>query len=90
MPLVTAPPPFCILLLVFCFSVIFVCVCYIRNVILNVTSIGRQIRELMFLWRPAILYFVLYSVCLLMASKWMMMMTLNSRSGHPKRISANN
>jgi len=34
---------------VFCFSVIFACVCYTRNVI-NVTRIGRQISELMFLW----------------------------------------
>ena len=57
-----------------CFSVIFVCVRYTRNVIINVTSIGRQISELMFLWWPAILYSVLYSVCLLMANKWMMMM----------------
>jgi len=69
-------PPFCILLLVFCFSVIFACVCYTRNVI-NVTSIGRQISELMFLWWPAILYSVLFNyVCLLMANKWMMMMML--------------
>ena len=69
---ITSYPPPCILLLVFCFSVIFVCVCYTRNVIINVTSIGRQISELMFLWWPAILYSVLKSVCLLMANKWMM------------------
>ena len=67
MPPVTAP------LFVFCFSVIFAYVCYTKNVI-NVTSIGRQISELMFLWWPAILYSVLNSVCLLMANKWMMMM----------------
>ena len=42
MPPVTAP-------FVFCFSIIFAYVCYTRNVI-NVTSIGRQISELMFLW----------------------------------------
>ena len=35
----------CILL--FCY---FACVCYTRNVIINVTSIGRQISEIMFLW----------------------------------------
>ena len=60
-----------------CFSVIFACVCYTRNVIINVISIGRQISELMFLWWPAILYSVLNSVCLLMAIKLMMMMTYN-------------
>ena len=69
-------PPFCILLLVFCFSVIFACVCFTSNVIINVTSIGRRISELMFLWWPAILYSVLNSVCLLMANKWMMMMMM--------------
>ena len=35
--------------LVFCFSVIFAYVRYTNNVI-NVTRIGRQISELMFLW----------------------------------------
>jgi len=60
---------------VFCFSVIFAYVCYTRNVI-NVTIIGRQISELMFLWWPAILYSVLKSVCLLMANKWMMMIII--------------
>ena len=70
------PPPVTAPLFVFCFSVIFVCVCYTRNVIINVTSIGRQISELMFLWWPAILYSVLNSVCLLMANKWMMMMMI--------------
>ena len=67
---VTAPP------FVFCFSVIFAYVRYTRNVIINVTSIGRQISELMFLWWPAILYSVLNSVCLLMVNKWMMMMMM--------------
>ena len=67
--------PFCILLHVFCFSVVFACVCYTWNVI-NVITIGRQISELMFLWWPAILYSVLNYVCLLMANKWMMMMMM--------------
>ena len=62
-------PSFCILLLVFCFSVIFACVCYTRNVI-NVISIGRQISELMFLWWPAILYSVLNSVCWWRINRW--------------------
>jgi len=35
---------------------------YTKNVI-NVTIIGHQISELMFLWWPAILYSVLNSVC---------------------------
>ena len=49
MPPGNCPALFCILLLAFCFSVTFACVCYTRNVI-NVISIGRQISELMFLW----------------------------------------
>ena len=49
MPPGNCPLPFCILRLVYCFSVIFACVCYTRNVI-NVISIGRQISELIFFW----------------------------------------